>query len=210
MLGVLAATVLFVAPSTVFWALARRLGPRPDSLVGRASKLSFHRFVIVMVVLAAHVPLVVLMMVQPKDGGPPPPGHQYGPAFESWLAEMVGAALFSTFASTVSWIAVCVVFVRELVLLSQTVRARRRVVRSAEPGSAPENTPMDFDFGVGEEHWAFHGPGRDGYREVRPIEAWARGRPTLWPAALGPLVSILTALAVFGFIGMDMLLSLGD
>ena len=209
-MAILVGVLSFAAPATAFWVLVRRLRPRPGSLVGRASKLALHRFAAVMVVLAAHVPLLVLMAVQPADLGPPPPGHQYGPAYETWLREMSGAAVFATLASAASWLAIVVVFFREVILVVRTARAQRRVARNAEPGSPPESTPVDFDFGVGEPYWAFRGPGGDGYREARSIEGWARGAPTLWPAAIGPVISIVTGLAVFGFIGMDMLLSLGD
>lgn len=208
MLGVLAAVLLFTGPSTAFWAFVRKLKPRPSSLVARASRLALHRLVIVLVVFAPHVLLFGLFMVRPKEGTPYP-GHQYGTAYESWLHEMVGIALSASLFSLASWIAIGVVFVREIILVIQTARAKSRVA-SAELLSPHGSTPVDFDFGVGEEYWAFHGPGGEGYRDARPIVGWARGTPMILPAVVGPLVSIITALAVFGFIGMDLLLTMGD
>src|SRR5581483_1871090 len=100
--------------------------------------------------------------------------------------------------------------VREIILAVRVLRARSRVLREATPTNAPAGTSYAIDFGVGEDTFAFHGPAGDGYREMKPALSWARGTPVVTRIYSAPVITIVTGLAIFGFIGVDLILSMGD
>ncbi len=202
--------VVFAAPSVVSYWLARSARARARSFAVRGRRLALHRLVVVGVVVLVHGLLLGLLASAPKMGTPEP-GHQYSAAFDAWRMNTMMSAILAVLVSLAAMVAIAVVFVREIIVLVQTSRARTRVLREADSIAPPDaSTPMTIDFGVGDEAWIFRGPAREGYREATPILGWARGKPVVWRSLVGPIVSVVTVLTMFAFIGTDAILSMGD
>ncbi len=200
----------FAAPSVFAFWRARRAQPRAGSLLAQTKQLALHRLFIACVVVALHL-WFALVFAWPPPTGQPEPGHQYGPEFEAWRERAMSTAILCVFGTAAALLGVGLVFVREIVLLVRAWRAENRVLQKATPASLPEpSTATLFDFGVGEEAWVFRGPQKEGYREAPEILGWARGEPVVGRFIVGPVVSIVTGVAAFPLLGMDMILSLGD
>lgn len=201
---------LFASPSVLGYAWSRRGTPRPGSFLARSSSFALHRLIIASILILPHILMLFMMISQPKNDEPPTPNHQYGPAYEDWLANLMMMAILSSLISLLAWVALFVVFVREMILAVRVMRARAKVLHEGTPTDAPPGTSFAIDFGVGEDTFAFHGTAGEGYREMKPALEWARGTPAVTRIYVAPVLTIVTALSIFGFIGVDLILSMGD
>ena len=202
--------VVFAVPSVASYWHGRAAHARAGSFAAKGTRLALHRLIVVGVVVLVHGLLLGVFASAP-DTGQPEPGHQYSAAFDTWRGNAMMSAILAVLVTLAAMLTIAIVFVREIILLVRTWRARTRVLREGEAVPPPDaSTPMTIDFGVGDEAWIFRGPAREGYREAPPVLGWARGKPVTWRALVGPIVSVVTVAAMFGFVAMDAILSMGD
>ena len=216
MLALVLVTMLvsLVVPSAIAAWRMRRLAARLDSLMDLVASLVTARVLVVGFLALVHLPAVFVLARERSPMEPAAPGHQYGPRFEAWRSDLIGACHLGALAALLALLVVVVVLVAELVAIARLLAARRRLAEAEPATSIPSaEAPLEFDLGEGEGYWVFSRESEVGYRQPPPPARFARGSTDGWSAAslvlAGPVVTLFTFAVTFALFSADALFSGG-